>query len=191
MTENLAGAYFTNANGENLGTCQKLGNILDTGNSVTQTYYVGYKITQDDLTYSKVAVGLRSLNGGTVDYSVNESSASVSSTVDMYYQVTPNNGAIVITNNSDNVLALTKIKVTGMTSDISLASAFSMDADTMAYALRCIAGETEETQPAEAALTIQVANPDGNLLAETVLNVSGIVGESYTFTASLKGWEML
>ncbi len=139
---------------------------------------------KDGVNYSKVAVGLRSLNGGTVDYSVNESSASVSSTVDMYYQVTPNNGAIVITNNSDNVLALTKIKVTGMTSDISLASAFSMDADTMAYALQCIAGETEETQPAEAALTIQVSDPDRNLLAETVLNASGIAGESYTFTAA-------
>ena len=139
---------------------------------------------KDGLTYSKVAVGLRSLNGGTVEYSVNESSASVSSTVDMYYQVTPNNGAIVITNNSANVLALTKIKVTGMASDISLASAFSMDADTMAYALRCIAGETEETQPAEAALTIQVSDPDENLLAETVLNASGIIGESYTFAAA-------
>ena len=139
---------------------------------------------KDGLTYSKVAVGLRSLNGGTVDYSVNGSTTSVFSTVDMYYQVTPTNGAIVITNNSDNVLALTKIKVTGMTSDISLASAFSMDADTMAYALRCIAGETEETQPAEAALTIQVSDPDGNLLAETVLNASGIAGESYTFTAA-------
>ena len=139
---------------------------------------------KDGLTYSKVAVGLRSLNGGTVGYSVNESSASVSSTVDMYYQVTPNNGAIVITNNSANVLALTKIKVTGMASDISLASAFSMDADTMAYALRCIAGETEATQPAEATLTIQVSDPDENLLAETVLNASGIIGESYTFAAA-------
>lgn len=139
---------------------------------------------KDGVNYSKVAVGLRSLNGGTVDYSVNGSTTSVFSTVDMYYQVTPTNGAIVITNNSDNVLALTKIKVTGMTSDISLASAFSMDADTMAYALRCIAGETEETQPAEAALTIQVSDPDGNLLAETVLNASGIAGESYTFTAA-------
>ena len=139
---------------------------------------------KDEFTYSKVAVGLRSLNGGTVEYSVNESSASVSSTVDMYYQVTPNNGAIVITNNSANVLALTKIKVTGMASDISLASAFSMDADTMAYALRCIAGETEETQPAEATLTIQVSDPDENLLAETVLNASGIIGESYTFAAA-------
>ena len=133
----------------------------------------------------KVAVGMRSLNGGAVSYQINnQPESTLSSTVDMYYEVQPNDGMIVIENTGDNVLALTKIKVTSPVYAAGGASLFTIDADTMAFALQCIADETEETQPAEATLTIQVSDPDENLLAETVLNASGIIGESYTFAAA-------
>ena len=100
------------------------------------------RLTASD--YGKVAVGMRSLNGGTVNYRLNGTDGSVSSSVDLYYETKPQNGMLVITNTGSSVMALTKIRVTGLASGTSLASSFSVDADTVVYALQCIAGETEE-----------------------------------------------
>lgn len=134
--------------------------------------------------YDKVAVGMRSLNGGTVSYEINNQQGSVSSTVDMYYEVQPNNGMIVIENKSNNVLALTKIKVTSPVYEASGASLFTMDADTMAFALQCIADVTETVETADAALTVNVVDANGNAVAETVLTANGTVGEIHTFAAA-------
>lgn len=134
--------------------------------------------------YDKVAVGMRSLNGGTVSYEINNQQGSVSSTVDMYYEVQPNNGMIVIENKSNNVLALTKIKVTSPVYEASGASLFTMDADTMAFALQCIADVTETVETADAALTVNIVDANGNAVAETVLTANGTVGETHTFAAA-------
>lgn len=133
--------------------------------------------------YGKVAVGMRSLNGGAVSYQINNQSGSVSSTVDMYYEVEPNDGMIVIENTGSNVLALTKIKVTGVANGVSGVSLFSMDADTMAFALQCIADATEPVETADAALTVSVMDKNGSAVAETVLTANGTVGEAHTFAA--------
>lgn len=134
--------------------------------------------------YDKVAVGMRSLNGGAVSYEINNQSGSVSSTVDMYYEVQPNDGMIVIENRSSSVLALTKIKVTSPVYGASGASLFTMDADTMAFALQCIADVTETVETADAALTVNVVDANGNAVAETVLTANGTVGETHTFAAA-------
>lgn len=133
----------------------------------------------------KVAVGMRSLNGGAVSYQINnQPESTLSSTVDMYYEVQPNNGMIVIENKSNNVLALTKIKVTSPVYEASGASLFTMDADTMAFALQCIADVTETVETADAALTVNVVDANGNAVAETVLTANGTVGETHTFAAA-------
>lgn len=134
--------------------------------------------------YDKVAVGMRSLNGGVVDYEINDQEGSVSSTVDMYYEVQPNDGMIVIENTGENVLALTKMKVTSPVYGADGVSLFTMDADTMAFALQCIADETETVETADAALTVNVVDANGNAVAETVLTANGTVGETHTFAAA-------
>lgn len=133
----------------------------------------------------KVAVGMRSLNGGAVSYQINnQPESTLSSTVDMYYEVQPNNGMIVIENKSNNVLALTKIKVTSPVYEASGASLFTMDADTMAFALQCIADATEPVETADAALTVSIIVENGSAVAETVLTANGTVGEAHTFAAA-------
>ena len=133
----------------------------------------------------KVAVGMRSLNGGAVSYQINnQPESTLSSTVDMYYEVQPNNGMIVIENKSNNVLALTKIKVTSPVYEASGASLFTMDADTMAFALQCIADATEPVETADAALTVSIIDENGSAVAETVLTANGTVGEAHTFAAA-------
>ena len=133
----------------------------------------------------KVAVGMRSLNGGTGSYQINnQPESTLSSTVDMYYEVQPQNGMLVIENTGDTVLALTKIKVTSPVYEAGGASLFTIDADTMAFALQCIADETETVETADAALTVNVVDANGNAVAETVLTANGTVGETHTFAAA-------
>lgn len=135
--------------------------------------------------YDKVAVGMRSLNGDAVKYQINnQPESTLSSTVDMYYEVQPNDGMIVIENTGSSVLALTKIKVTSPVYAASGVSLFTMDADTMAFALQCIADETETVETADAALTVNVVDVNGNAVAETVLTANGTVGETHTFAAA-------
>lgn len=135
--------------------------------------------------YDKVAVGMRSLNGGTVSYQINDQPEStLSSTVDMYYEVEPNDGMIVIENTGSTVLALTKIKVTSPVYEADGASLFTIDADTMAFALQCIADETGTVETADAALTVNIVDANGNAVAETVLTANGTVGETHTFAAA-------
>ena len=135
--------------------------------------------------YDKVAVGMRSLNGGAVSYQINnQPESTLSSTVDMYYEVQPNDGMIVIENTGSTVLALTKIKVTSPVYEADGASLFTIDADTMAFALQCIADETGTVETADAALTVSVVDVNGDAVAETVLTANGTVGETHTFAAA-------
>ena len=137
------------------------------------------------LSYDKVVVGMRSLNGGTVSYQINnQPESTLSSTVDMYYEVQPQNGMLVIENTGDTVLALTKIKVTSPVYEAGGASLFTIDADTMAFALQCIADETGTVETADAALTVNIVDANGNAVAETVLTANGTVGETHTFAAA-------
>lgn len=62
--------------------------------------------------YASVQVGMRSLTGEAVSYKINGTSATMKSTVDMYYKVKLVEGKLVIQNVSGGILALTKLKVT-------------------------------------------------------------------------------
>lgn len=75
--------------------------------------------------YDSVQVGMRSLTGEAVSYKINGTSATMNSTVDMYYKVNLVDKKLVIQNTSKNkeILALTKLKVTGAgttTNDVSV-----------------------------------------------------------------------
>lgn len=65
--------------------------------------------------YASVQVGMRSLTGEAVSYKINGTSATMNSTVDMYYKVVPVEGKLVIQNVSGGILALTRLKVTSKT----------------------------------------------------------------------------
>lgn len=76
-----------------------------------------------DQLFGSVQVGMRSLTGEAVSYKINGTSATMNSTVDMYYKVVPVEGKLVIQNVSGGILALTKLKVTGAgttTNDVSV-----------------------------------------------------------------------
>lgn len=69
-------------------------------------------------TYTTVQVGMRSLTGAAVTYQINsETAKTMNSTVDMYYPVKLVGNMLVIRNTSENdeILALTKLKVTSAT----------------------------------------------------------------------------
>ncbi len=65
-------------------------------------------VMQIPTTYTTVQVGMRSLTGDAVTYKINGTSATMNSTVDMYYKVEPVEGKLVIQNVSGGILALTQ-----------------------------------------------------------------------------------
>lgn len=94
-------------------------------------------------TYTTVQVGMRSLTGDTVTYKINsEPTKEMKSTVDMYYRVAlADGGKLVIQNKSDSkqILALTKLKVTGAgttTNDVSVETT----PETIRYAMALMRG---------------------------------------------------
>ncbi len=75
-------------------------------------------VMQFTKTYASVQVGMRSLTGAAVTYQINsETAETMNSTVDMYYPVKLVGNMLVIRNTSENdeILALTKLKVTSAT----------------------------------------------------------------------------
>lgn len=75
-------------------------------------------VMQFTKTYASVQVGMRSLTGAAVTYQINsETAKTMNSTVDMYYPVKLVGNMLVIRNTSENdeILALTKLKVTSAT----------------------------------------------------------------------------
>ena len=75
-------------------------------------------VMQFTKTYASVQVGMRSLTGAAVTYQINsETAKTMNSTVDMYYPVKLVRNMLVIRNTSENdeILALTKLKVTSAT----------------------------------------------------------------------------
>ena len=124
----IAGATIIESNGTvttNVTVDENLVNIgpkneiyLNPGEAVVMTV---------PATYTTVQVGMRSLTGETVKYQINsEPTKEMKSTVDMYYRVAlADGGKLVIQNKSDSkqILALTKLKVTGAgttTNDVSV-----------------------------------------------------------------------
>lgn len=101
---------------------------------------------------AKLAVGIRSLNGEAVVCKINGKEQPILSSVDMYYKVNANeDGMLVIQNDGDSVIALTKLKVTAnpSTETPAVFSVFA-DADTIAYALMCMSDfviEEPEVKP--------------------------------------------
>ena len=67
-----------------------------------------------DQLFGSVQVGMRSLTGEAVSYKINGTSATMNSTVDMYYKVNLAEGKLVIQNVSGGILALTRLKVTSV-----------------------------------------------------------------------------
>lgn len=133
---------------------------------------------------AKVALGMRSLNGGQISCEINGkvSSNPGTSTVDMYYAVTLNNGMLVVKNTGSNVLALTKLKATEFNGNTtrSLAESISSDANTMAFALMCMAN-FEEVEFADATVNVNLVDYTGKVVATTVLAENGEDGAETSF----------
>jgi len=139
-------------------------------------------------TNREVQIGLRSVTGESVTYTINDGSTpstyTTSSSVDMFYdlQAKSNSDATTttytITVTSGGILSITDIKV----SDSNDESIFgSLTADEVVAALT---GETAGTETiADAALTVNLVDYTGSVIAGTELTDNGIEGESTAFSA--------
>lgn len=96
------------------------------------------KIGENGTKNSKVLVGIKAPEG-TATVKVNNTAQIIRTATDMYYVVTPDaDGNVVISNDSDNLIALTKIKVTDVTSGLD--DSFIESNETLADAIETYAG---------------------------------------------------
>ena len=116
----IAGATIISQNGKDKTTVEVTKELVNIGPK-NEIYLKSGEAVVMQFTekYTSVQVGMRSLSGNAVKYAVNGTEKTMTSTVDMYYTETLHDGKyLVIQNKSDNILALTKLKVTGTATTI-------------------------------------------------------------------------
>ncbi len=144
---------------------------------------VVFKIT----TAREVQIGLRSVTGASVTYTISDGSTTntytTSSSVDMFYTLQAKGTGektYTISVTSGGILSITDIKVCDSTEDSIFGT---LTADEVVAALTGeTANETETT--ADAALTVNLVDYTGSVIASTALTDTGIVGDSATFSAA-------
>ncbi len=144
---------------------------LDNGASVV------FKIN----TTREVQIGLRSVTGASVTYTINGTEYTTSSTVDMFYTLQANGATseitYTITVTSGGILSITDIKECDSTGESIFGT---LTADEVVAALT---GETAEAETADAALTVDLVDYTGSVIASTQLTATGAAGESVTFAS--------
>lgn len=125
-----------------------------------------------------VQVGMKALNAD-VNYTMNNTTADLTSSTDMYYKVDGSN--VTITNNSGGILAITKVKVLGGTGTFAELT----KADLMP-ALLSLGFESEAEEPvyADATANISLIDAAGSEIASTALTANGVAGGTHTFAAA-------
>ena len=124
-----------------------------------------------------VQVGMKALDAN-VNYTMNGTTADLTSSTDMYYKVDGSN--VTITNNSGGILAITKVKVLGGAGTFAELT----KADLMP-ALLSLGFESEAEEPvyADATANISLIDAAGSEIASTALTANGVAGETHTFAA--------
>ena len=122
--DTLTGAVIIDSNGSDETTVKVDKELLNIGPKNEIYLKNGQAVVMSfDQLFGSVQVGMRSLTGDAVTYKINGTSATMNSTIDMYYKVEPVEGKLVIQNVSGGILALTRLKVTGAgttTNDVSV-----------------------------------------------------------------------
>ncbi len=94
----------------------------------------GQKVTISVESGKYYYIGLRSLFGDEVNAKIGTKSVKLSHTVDLYYEATPSGGTIVVQNDGDGVLAVTKLRTTGVDNTTS-GTKFASSEEMLAYAV--------------------------------------------------------
>lgn len=127
--------------------------------------------------YTNPQIGLKALNGE-VKYTINNESKTLTTSTDMFYSI--DSGTITITNNGAGILSITEIKAfAGVANGQAMFAALS-EADLMPALLSM----GFESEPVEAAATLNITVQAGGETLTTTLTATGTEGERHTFTAA-------
>ena len=132
-------------------------------------------------------IGLKSLTGDEVSIEdVNGNLTSLSSATDMFYNIKAGEHTITNTSKNGGILAITKIKVAKENLSGAQNPFAEQTAQTLTPALTRMGFAAAPADPvtAAAALTVNVVDEQGAVLASNELTAEGTVGESHTFPAT-------
>lgn len=132
-------------------------------------------------------IGLKAVNAN-VTYTINNGNEQTMKTsTDMFYKLeSVGGGSVTITNISGGILSITDLKWFG---SLTSATAMSTPSEgTIMMALMSLGYKAEPSEPedtyADATLNIILNDENDSALADKVLTVNGVVGETATFTAA-------
>lgn len=193
IAANAYSQVYATANGNTNGAIILSANANYNGNQLTDLLDNGpkneiYLQPQQALTFKiktdrEVQIGLKALDAET-SYTITgkEGSQTLNASTDMFYTVlnkaeSKTEQTITITNTGDGILSITDLKVC----DDPNATLGELTAEDLIPALVSLGFETE---PVEAAATLNITVQAGDKTLTAQLTASGIEGESYTFTAA-------
>ena len=127
-------------------------------------------------------IGMKVLNTGSTKYNLDNAEKTLTAQTDMFYETVK--GEVTIQNTGNGILSITKLKVFGATDKNNVFTAPTTTA--VAYAARRMGAVASSADPvtAAAALTVNVVDEQGAVLASNELTAEGTVGESHTFPAT-------
>lgn len=188
-------ALVTGTNGENLVNSKYI-----TDGPKNEVYLrKDQSVTLSVMTKREVQLGMSSVVNGTATVSVNAGDTTGSimtlSTVDMFYKVLDADATrtsavtITITNTSDNLVSLTKLKVSDDPDAVQVLNenAISSLVDKSIASEQPIEPDHQdepEVQKADATLTVNVRTTFGRVVGTKTLTYQGLQGESHVFTAA-------
>ena len=128
-------------------------------------------------------IGMKVLDTTSTTYTITgkDGNQTLTAQTDMFYETVK--GEVTIQNTGDGILSITKLKVFGATEGNVFAPPST---NTVAYAARRMGAVASSADPvtATAALTVNVVDEQGAVLASNELTAEGTVGESHTFPAT-------
>ncbi|MCD7881951.1 MAG: hypothetical protein LUG47_09895 [Clostridiales bacterium] len=157
--------------------------LLDVGPKNELYLDSGAKVVFKITTAREVQIGLRSVTGTEVSFTINDGETqTISSSVDMFYTLQSKSDSATettytITVASGGILSITDIKVSDSTGE-NIFGALTAD-----EVIAALTGSTAEAETADAALTVDLVDYTGSVVASTQLTDTGIEGDSVTFAS--------
>lgn len=186
------------SNQKSLTTAQ-VKDLLDNGPKNELYLWPGQTVTFKLNAGITAQIGMHTVQGNSVQYSVNDISGTMNSSTDMFYHTVSDEVTISANENNSGALSITLLKIFGTNADGIFAKVTEPQVSAALFRMANYSSAPVDpvdpvdpepevpTEPevvyADASLTVSLADYAGNQVASAVLTANGVEGETHSFTA--------
>ena len=180
-------------------TSEQVKDLLDNGPKNELYLWPGQTVTFKLNTGITAQIGMHTVQGNSVQYSVNDISGTMNSSTDMFYHTVSDEVTISANENNSGALSITLLKIFGTNADGIFAKVTEPQVSAALFRMANYSSAPVDpvdpvdpepevpTEPevvyADASLTVSLADYAGNQVASAVLTANGVEGETHSFTA--------